>query len=124
MVVRKGHTNPQPQSPAQMRAAAQRRIAREIKSGTYQPSKIGQRSRQIVQTRAQLVAQIQQQKIEKFGTNPKFNAGRSEQAVDVNQDTNKARSVKQLQKILQYLEDDIDPGDVEDTDYESALYYH
>jgi len=107
-----------------MRAAAQRRIAREIKSGTYQPSKIGQRSRQIVQTRAQLVAQIQQQKIEKFGTNPKFNAGRSEQAVDVNQDTNKARSVKQLQKILQYLEDDIDPGDVEDTDYESALYYH
>ena len=115
-------------TPAQSRKAAQRRLAKEIREGTFQPSNIGKKAREAPSVRANLVRQIQEHKERQFGNKPKYNAKRSNDAISIDPNTGKARSIKELKNILDYLEEQ----DEEDNEYfgpdlpidRSSLYYH
>ena len=139
MVVRKGHTNPQPRTPAQMRRAAQRKIAREVKSGKYTPSPIGRKSREVTKNRREIVNRIAQKKERLLGSSPKFNAKRSRQYITTDPDTHKPRTIEELEEIEDGIdqaldaiaeESDRDPfwwawdNIFEDAEYENAIYYH
>lgn len=121
MVVR--HKNVKVQTPEQARRAAQRRLAKEIKEGTYKPSKIGQKARQVVSERKQLIAEIKAIKDIRYSGQESFDQARSDKHIDKDLD-GKNRSVKDLKKILQALEDDYDDEWWEENDYEDVLYYH
>jgi hypothetical protein len=116
------------------RTAAQRRLAKQIKAGTYKPSGLGAKARRIaVERKPQIVDQIQALKQAAFGNRIKWNAARSRKYVQVDPGTGEDRTIKELAHILDAITrwTDADmPDDWEglvdfsDGEYESAFYYH
>lgn len=115
-------------TPAQSRKAAQRKLAKEIREGTFQPSSIGKKARETPAKRANLVRQIQEHKERQFGSRTDYNTKRSNDAISIDPNTGKPRSIKELRQILEYLEGQ----DENEEEYfapdlpidRSSLYYH
>jgi len=80
--------------------ALSRKLARELREGTYQPSSIGKKARE-VGTRAALASQIDFYKDALNSGKPKYNKARSDKATRIGKD-GKPRSAKTLRKILDF----------------------
>ena len=117
------------------RRAARRRLAREIKTGTYQPSAIGKKARQAATEleKERLIDRIQALKHKHFGDRIKYNETRSRKNIQVDPATGKLRTLADLRSILDSItrwDADGAPDDWEglvtiyDGDHESAFYYH
>jgi hypothetical protein len=114
--------------------AAQRRLAREIHSGTYKPSGIGAKARRIAAlTEQELIDRAQELKKKHFGTRIKWNSARSRMNLQVDPDNGLPRGRKDLRLIL----DDIEQWDkagapddwegltaIHDGEFQTAFYYH
>lgn len=126
-------------TPAQIRASAQRKLAKELKAGTFKPSGIGKKAREVANTYAQekreLIKQIREYKQKIYGGKSTYNKRRSDKNVKVNPRTGKDRPIEEL-RIIAGLIDQIDEDQArdqffwawdnifEDAEYESAFYYH
>lgn len=111
---------------AKNRRAAQRRLAKEIHSDTYKPSRVGERER--------LVREINAFKKMVWGDSPKYNSKGANNATRRDVETEKPRSVAELRKMARYAasvlgvtdidfyEPDEDSPDYET--YESLKLYH
>lgn len=136
MVIRKSAAT---LTPAQLRRQAQRRLAREIKTGTFKPSPIGAKAREKAKDyraeKSRLIKIIRDYKNSVYGSQPKFNQQRSDRNVRINPRTKKERGIEELRRIAAVIEQIIADGQrdeffwawdnvFEDEDYASALYYH
>jgi hypothetical protein len=116
--------------------AAQRRIAREIREGTYRPTGVGKQAREVASNQP-IIREIQEYKNRIYGHQPKFNQRRSDLSAASNPKTGKPWSREQLEKILAVVEasqadydrdaaffrwDDL--FDDDDGDLGNAFYYH
>jgi hypothetical protein len=124
---------------AQIRASAQRRLARELKAGTFKPSGIGKKAREIAKKlqaeKSELIKQIREYKNKVYGGGARFNQKRSDKNVKINPRTGKDRTIEELRTIADII-DQIDEDQArdnfywawdnifEDAEYESAFYYH
>lgn len=126
-------------TPAQIRQAAQRKLARELKAGTFKPSPIGARSREIAKNyraeKTALIKEIREYKNEVYGSSPKFNQARSDKAARTNPGNGKDWKVGELRSIAATLRTITENNErdqfywawdniFEDAEYENALYYH
>ena len=89
------------------RRAAQRKLAKEIHEGTYKPSSIGKKAREIVGA-SQLINEIQILKAQLFMRSPNWNPTSSKRHIAVNARTGKPRTVKELKDIKERMEEKID----------------
>lgn len=116
-------------SPAQSRRRAQRRIAKELREGTFKPSSVGKQAREAPALRKDVVNRIQAIKARMFGDRPKYSEKGSRRAIE--RDKNgKLRSLKDLKRILEVLEEQESEeyqenyDDLESYGLGDALYYH
>lgn len=86
--------------------AAQRRLAKEIKTGTYKPSAIGKKSREVAGSQ-KIIDDIQTLKQQLFSGSPNWRATSSRRHIAVNAATGKIRTRDQLLDIKQKIEDAI-----------------
>lgn len=121
------------QTPAERRKA-QRKLAKQVKEGTYEPSRIGEKAREKAreyrQAKTAFISYIRAYKDQEYGYREKFSQQRSDQVVRFDPGTGKERKIEQLRRIADHVEqlaeDELDfwmEVDL-DTDYESAFYYH
>lgn len=110
---------------AQSRAAVQRALAKQIREGTYQPSEIGKKAREIG-SRAALIREITVVKDALNSGKPKFNKTRSDKATKF-LPSGKERSAAQLRKIRDAFtaiaNGDTDDVDLDIDDDKSWLFY-
>lgn len=117
------------------RRSAQRRLAREIKTGTYKPSAIGEKSRQLSGERTRLINKIAAFKYDLYHLRPKFNKKRSFHTVGANPETGRRRDIEELRDLARIvdesLENDRDPLHWQhdeifaDTEFDdNSFYYH
>jgi hypothetical protein len=123
---------------AQIRASAQRKLARELKAGTFKPSAIGKKAREaakkLTDEKETLIKAIIEYKKKIYGKRGTYNPNRSDDNVRVNPRTHKARPVEQLRSIVEVIEQITDEQAEDefywawddffgDDDYTSAFYY-
>ena len=123
---------------AQIRASAQRKLAKELKAGTFKKSNIGAKAREaankLVKEKDELIKRIIEYKDRIYGAKGTYNKTRSDKNVRINPNTNKPRTVEQLRTIAETLDQIEQAGNEEDfywewqelfgdDDYESAFYY-
>jgi hypothetical protein len=115
------------------RRAAQRRTAKEIKTGTYVPSPIGRKSRELSARREQLIRKINGFKRRQWGKRPRYREKGNNLNTRRHQD-GKLRETGELQAIA----DELDSGDTafsddwhawsqlfgEDGLDDTSLFYH
>jgi hypothetical protein len=121
------------------RRSAQRKIAKEIKTGTFKPSPIGKKARDAakayLQEKSELIKTIREYKNQVYGGTAKFNQRRSDKNVRINPKTGKERFIEELRVIAYTCERITEDNDrdnfywqwdniFEDAEYESAFYYH
>lgn len=124
---------------AQIRASAQRKLARELKAGTFKPSGIGRKAREVASTynqeKSELIRQIREYKNQVYGGTPRFDQKRSDKSVKINPKTGKERGIEELRTIagiIGQITEDQQRSEFywawdnlfEDAEYESAFYYH
>jgi hypothetical protein len=124
---------------AQIRAAAQRKLARELKAGTFKPSAIGKKAREaakkLTDEKETLIKAIIEYKRKIYGKQGKYNPRHSDRNVRVNPRTHKARPIEQLRTIVEVIEQITDEQAEDefywawddffgDDDYESTFFYH
>ena len=112
------------QSPAERRAA-QRKIAKQIKTGTYEKTSIGRKAREIAtRDRERIVADVNKLKRARFSGQPKWSTNGSNRATRRHADGSirTITELKQLKKALlahkNYDDDDLEDGVAD------GLYYH
>ena len=88
------------------RRAAQRRLARQIHTGTYKPSATGKKAREVANSQ-QIINDIQTLKHQLFGNSPNWKATSSRRHIAVNAATGKIRSKSELEDIKQKVQDAI-----------------
>jgi hypothetical protein len=123
---------------AQIRATAQRKLARELKAGTFKPSGIGAKAREAAKLyraeKSELIQSIRDYKNSLYGGTTSFNQKRSDKNVRVNPKTGKDRPIEELRTIAEVLEQITEDNQrdqfywawdniFEDAEYESAFYY-
>jgi|SRR5579862_6850675 len=116
------------------RRAAQRRLAKEIRSGTFKPSDIGAKARRAARERKpQILVDVQDLKRQEFGDRIKWNEGRANKYVQVSPETGKDRTIAELLHVksaiqawisLQRPDDWFGLADITGGELESSLYYH
>jgi hypothetical protein len=124
---------------AAQRTAAQRKIARELKAGTFKPSPIGSKAREQAKIyraeKSELIKTIREYKDSIYGSKSTYNKKRSDKNVRVNPRTGKDRKIEELRIIASVLEGITDDQGrdefywawdniFEDAEYESAFFYH
>jgi hypothetical protein len=122
---------------ASERASAQRRLARQIKTGTYQPSNIGAKARkaatELIQDKTAIIDQIQDIKRDAFGDRLRWNEALSRQHVKTSPETGKNRGIEELRKTLKDIrqwdangrDDDWEElADISSDSEDSVFYYH
>ena len=114
-------------TPAQSRKAAQRKLAKEIREGTFKPSNIGKKARGIASERRNIIDKVRAYKNGQYSSRPKFNQGRSDKVVPEDPDDLENRPISEL-RILSRAVDILNDRDfwVSDVEVEraSAFYYH
>lgn len=117
---------------ANSRIAAQRKLAKEIKSGTYKPSSIGAKARELTRSYDTVVKQIQEYKSRKYGGNARYDETRSIANIVKSAVNGEIRTIQQLREILKVIQaqerenpDNYWPwADEFDEDYLSIFWYH
>jgi uncharacterized coiled-coil DUF342 family protein len=124
---------------ASERRSAQRKIARELKEGTFKPSPIGSKAREKAKDyrkeKSELIKEIREYKNRLYGHTPRFNQRRSDKNVRINPRTGKDRTIEELRTIwgiLEQIDEDNERDEFywrwdnlfEDIEIESTFYYH
>jgi hypothetical protein len=120
---------------ASERRAAQRQLAKEIKSGTYKPSKIGAKARDAAKDyraeKTQIVNMIREYKNREYGSHPRFNQKRSDKSARVNPQTGKDWTIGELREIRRDINiaiaEQLDYAGLHDLDHDyddSPFFYH
>ena len=86
--------------------AAQRRLAREIKTGTYKPSAIGRKAREVAGNQ-KIIDDIQALKQQLFGNSPNWRVTSSRRHIAVNATTGKIRQRDELLDIRDRMQNAI-----------------
>lgn len=111
---------------ASQRRAAQRRLAREIHSGTYQKSTVGKSSESAVNTHRALEQELFDLKQTWFGTGPNWNKYNTVKKTHRNATAKQLRDA--IAKIERWLDDpgqyDEDVAEGPDYENELAFQYH
>lgn len=122
----------------QIRASAQRKLAKELKAGTFKPSAIGAKAREVAKAyraeKSELVQIIREYKNSLYSGSKNFNQKRSDKNVRINPKTGKERPIEELRTIagvLAQITEDNQRDEFywawdnifEDAEYESAFYY-
>jgi hypothetical protein len=123
---------------AQIRASAQRKLAKELKAGTFKPSGIGAKAREVAKAyraeKSELIKDIREYKNSLYGGTQSFNQKRSDKNVRINPKTGKERPIEELRTIAGVLAQITEDNErdrfywawdniFEDAEYESAFYY-
>lgn len=123
---------------AQIRASAQRKLAKELKAGTFKPSGIGKKAREVAndykKEKKELIDQIREYKNQVYGSSARFNQRRSDKNVKISPKTGKDRPIEELRTIagiIDQITEDQQRSEFywawdnlfEDIEYESAFYY-
>lgn len=132
-----------PRTDAQIRASAQRKLAKELKAGTFKPSAIGTKAREaatkLKTEKDRLIARIKAYKDAHYThkTNLRvgkvlFNQRRSDKSIEISPITGKRRTIEELRTIADII-NQAEQGEIEldwlgyifdDDDHQSAFYYH
>jgi uncharacterized coiled-coil DUF342 family protein len=127
-----------PRTDAQIRASAQRKLARELKAGTFKPSAIGKKAREAAKIyrseKSELIKKIREYKDHLYGGKPTYNKKRSDKNARINPRTQKDRTIDELRTIVEIIEQIEEENQqdefywawtqlFDDEDYVSAFYY-
>ena len=129
---------PDNRTDAQIRAAAQRKLARELKAGTFKKSSVGAKAREaatkLTTERTDLIRRIIAYKDRIYGAKGTYNKARSDKNVRINPRTGKNRPIEQLRGIAEAINQIEQARNEEDfywewqelfgdDDYVSAFFY-
>lgn len=119
------------------RRQAQRVLAKQIKTNTYQPSAIGKKARETAQKyrdeKKRIIALIRWFKNKKWGSRPRFHQRRSDLYARVNPETGREWTIEQLRDIQKMINENVlSPYDRDwhtlaamvTEDERSSLFYH